>query len=203
MPWRKVGQSPGRRRSCDACIIVAMRAFIAAFTDTETRQRLAMLAASLTPPGYRLIAPANLHVTLRFLGSIDDADLAQLRTVLINEDLAVPEPCCCQITGICAFPTPRMPRVLAFALDSGGGLVRVAETLNRALEPHFGAPDRAFHAHVTFARLAPRARPLRQIPRLGDTLPAAFDGSGLYRSETRADGAVYSRVLALGPRQPQ
>jgi len=57
-----------------------MRCFIAAWPDDATRRRLQHLIDTLTPrvPKARPMQPRNLHLTLAFIGTLDDAAAAQV-----------------------------------------------------------------------------------------------------------------------------
>ena len=57
-----------------------MRCFIAAWPDDATRQRLQQLIDALVPrvPKARPMQPRNLHLTLAFIGTLDDAAAARV-----------------------------------------------------------------------------------------------------------------------------
>jgi len=57
-----------------------MRCFIAAWPDDATRRRLQQLIEALAPrmPKARPMQPRNLHLTLAFIGTLDDAAAAHV-----------------------------------------------------------------------------------------------------------------------------
>jgi RNA 2',3'-cyclic 3'-phosphodiesterase len=188
-------------RSQDALLIKligsAMRIFLAAFADASTQRVLAHRAREFDLPGYRRTPPENFHVTLRFLGDLDAEQLVQLRRSVAGGALGVPQPTPAQAVGIRTFPSRHQARVLGFAIASDGHLEGLATELSRILRADFGDPDRAFQAHVTFARLAPRRRPLQALPSMDVPVAVRFESPGVYESKTLSDGAVYERLFAL------
>jgi RNA 2',3'-cyclic 3'-phosphodiesterase len=174
-----------------------MRAFIAAFVDADSRNVLAEQLRGLDVRGYRLIPLENLHVTLRFLGELAPDRLARLQRVLAEARLDVPTALPVRFVGVRAFPSRRQARVLALAIESDKVLERVAVELSRVLQADFGDPDRAFHAHVTFARLRGNARPARHLPLVDVPVAIQLTDFGVYQSQTLPKGAVYQRVCPL------
>ena len=96
----------------------------------------------------------NLHLTLAFLGSVDEA-----RVVAISDGLAsaVSElvDFTTTLTELGAFPSKRRARVVWAGLaDAAGGLRGLADAVGTTLEPvGFEREKRAFQPHVTIARL--------------------------------------------------
>lgn len=98
------------------------------------------------------VAPSNLHVTLHFLGSIEETDLPALfdalDTALAFERFVMP------LAGITAVPGSKRCRMLwATFLDPDGACASMAESIQRAALP-FGVPaeDRPFKPHATLCR---------------------------------------------------
>jgi 2'-5' RNA ligase len=131
-----------------------MRAFIALDIDDISRDRFADLSKALraTAPRASWVDPAKMHLTLKFLGDIDDP--APLTEKLRKIPL---EPMRPRIAGVNAFPSLSRARVIVVELE---------DEKVRALAAHF--PDeRPFRAHVTLARVR---TPARWTP------PASIDG---------------------------
>lgn len=125
-----------------------MRLFVGVPLPEEVRHRLAALGAGL--PGARWVAVDNLHVTLRFIGEVDDALVEDIEFALA----AVRHPGFeLALSGVGCFQSGRRVRVLWAGIDACQPLVhlrdRVESVLVRAgLEPE----HRKFSAHVTLAR---------------------------------------------------
>jgi 2'-5' RNA ligase len=179
-----------------------VRLFLAINLPGEERERLSNETAPLRAAGLpvRWVPPANLHLTLRFLGSVE-ASLVQpimeaaARAVDGLEAFDVP------ISGVGAFPGPHRPRVLWIGAKDVPPLRRLHAALEEALAPLGFAPGgRAFQPHVTLGRVHARARPRELAPfadlasriRYRGVLPVrAVD---LMRSELAPGGARYERI---------
>jgi RNA 2',3'-cyclic 3'-phosphodiesterase len=124
------------------------------------------LVTSLAParerfPKARWVPCANLHVTLRFFGDLDDAACAAVMEALDHQELRRPM-IACRLGSIGQFPPRGTPRVLWAGLERGAAEVHALwECLSRLLAPleEQGGPlaglpreDRDFTAHITVGR---------------------------------------------------
>jgi RNA 2',3'-cyclic 3'-phosphodiesterase len=101
----------------------------------------------------RWVDPANLHITLWFIGEIDDAALAALTTAT-NIPFATPR-FLLQFGGVGTFPSSSSPRVLWIGLRSGvEPLQSIYAELARRLAPWGYEPERRpYSPHLTIARI--------------------------------------------------
>jgi RNA 2',3'-cyclic 3'-phosphodiesterase len=169
----------------------------------DIRQRLATAIERLRPHAADVawVAPANLHVTVKFLGQIDDSRVSAIAAA-VGAAVAGHRAFTLHVAGLGAFPTPRRPRVLWAGLqDAGGWLARLAGSVDAAVAA-VGVPaeTRPFAAHVTLGRV----RESRSLPDLGEALArgTAFgelsvDRVVLMRSELSPRGARYTELAAL------
>lgn len=139
----------------------------------------------------------QLHVTMKFLGSIDEEHLAALSSAV--EQLGASTPAVeTRIDELGAFGSVRRARVLvAHVADDSGIIAALAERLEVVAE-EIGVPPetRGFRAHVTLARI-------KRPGDASDLVEAAhfepielrFDELRLYRSVLKPTGSEYS-VLA-------
>lgn len=170
----------------------------------EVRQRLAAAVERLRPhaAGVAWVAPANLHVTLKFLGEVDEGRVPSVAAALAAAagahgafDVSV--------RGLGAFPSPERPRVLWAGLeDDAGRLGALAGGVDAACAAlGFPRETRAFASHVTLGR----AREGRRQPALADALARGgefgrvrVERVALMQSELSPRGSRYSE-LALCP----
>lgn len=146
------------------------------------------------------VAPANLHVTLKFLGRVDEARVPPLIEALgaiaagrRALDLAV--------RGLGAFPTPTRPRVVWAGLAEAPDLGALADAVDAACGAlGFTREPRPFSAHVTLGRV----REPRRRPQLAEALVRSVDFGrvrierlSLMRSEPSPGGARYTELAAL------
>lgn len=179
-----------------------MRCFVAVALPETVRASLEGVQAALRKSfaGARWVRPEGIHLTLRFLGEIDEALVNAL-----GEDLRVlamrsGPPFSLAVGGVGFFPRRASPRVVWVGLrnpaDDPGALARLAalqasieETARRAgLSPE----TRAFHPHLTLARLDGRGTPFSDPGNLGEDLGRLPVASvRLMRSVLKPSGAVY------------
>lgn len=181
-----------------------IRAFVALLLDETTRRELAGLqreiAGSLT--GLRWVPPANLHLTIRFLGAVPEAEVPGLRDALAGV-AGRSGPFRFVVQGLGAFPGPAGPRVLWAGVRAAGELAelhkRVEEAVTRLGWP---ADDHPFRPHVTLARAVGRgiggdvaAAVGRQGGRTWGSVTA--DGLVLMRSTLAPAGAIYTTLASF------
>jgi RNA 2',3'-cyclic 3'-phosphodiesterase len=172
----------------------AVRTFVAAWPDAATKERLAGL--DLGPEkGLRPVGPERWHVTLRFLGEVDESLVPALTHALRAAVAAVPGPVRCRLgPGTAWFTGVRVLQVPATGLDELAAVVRHA-TLPLVAAPAPGEPP--FNGHLTLARAkgrrraSPAARALAGIP-----FEASFpvDHVDLVVSTPAPHGHIYATV---------
>ncbi len=178
------------------------RAFVAVVPPPEVLDAVERVVAPVRP-----VAPPRLnwshagqwHLTLQFLGAVDDADEL---TDALRWGLHGRRPVALALGGAGAFPSISRASVVWIGLDEGeDDLAMLADAVQRATEPLGYEPeDRDFTAHVTIAR-SQRARPLASLVHsLGDgPVGPVFHVTEvvLMESDTRWDGAVYHEIASF------
>jgi 2'-5' RNA ligase len=185
------------------------RVFCAVELPDEVRARAAARIAELRAEGSGVRAswerPEKLHLTLKFIGEIEQAQMRELAEALAEAARSV-EAFEIAVEGAGAFPPKSAPRVLWLGVrDEAGGLARLRERLEAACaRRHFPRERRPFNPHLTLARLrAPAgARELSAFHQRAPFTTQAFRVSEivLMRSELGADGSRYTALSrhALG-----
>ncbi|HSM01539.1 MAG TPA: RNA 2',3'-cyclic phosphodiesterase [Acidimicrobiia bacterium] len=170
-----------------------MRVFAAVPLDDETRHRLAHLVSDhvVEMPG-RAVPPEKWHLTLRFLGELEEAEVDLIRHALDDADLGEAFPMAWGRLG--AFPRSSRASVLWIGVARGEEpLSDVAAAVDDALESAgFDPEDRPFRPHLTIARMRP-PEDVRPVVR-GDPFPDVamrIDRVTLYQSRLGAGGARY------------
>lgn len=146
----------------------------------------------------RVVRREQLHVTLKFLGDIDEA-LAPEFAERLSRSYAAAEAFDWTLRGIGAFPSPARPSVVWAGAEDGGRFVSLAEAAEEACESlGFAREARPFHPHVTLARVKFRPPPsLRElIAEEASTVfsPQRAEEVILFRSELGRGGSVYTPV---------
>lgn len=186
------------------------RAFIAVDLDGATRETIARLVRRVARalPTARIIAPETLHVTLAFLGELDDPRIEEA-IAATREAAAGVAPFWLAPGRIGVFGPDHAPRVVWIGIDGQTGRLRALQRrLTRALEARaFTLDSKPFAPHLTLARLAapldePSALRLHQLR--SEPPPRAeswrVDGLRVMRSDLSHTGARYTplAIIPLG-----
>jgi RNA 2',3'-cyclic 3'-phosphodiesterase len=132
-----------------------VRTFIAVELEPSLRRPLVKLLREVVPSDreVRWCSEQQLHITLKFLGEVRDAQLAQVCNAVAQAAAQVP-PFNLRIKGLGCFPAARNPRVLWCGVeDLTAGCrrwVELADPLLAALG--FPPEGRAFTPHITLGR---------------------------------------------------
>jgi 2'-5' RNA ligase len=128
--------------------VVMPRLFTALEIPRQVGQSLAMMRGGL--PGARWIDPENYHLTLRFIGDIDDA-LARDIAGLLGRVRRVPFEL--RLDGLASFGG-RKPRAVVAAVAPVAPLIELQAEHERLLQRLGLEPEgRKYTPHVTLARL--------------------------------------------------
>lgn len=166
--------------------------------DAAEGLRRAMDAAGMRR-AFRWVAPANFHITIRFIGAVDDHDVeAVVRAMSRGVEVEAEN---VRVGRLATFPPSSRPRVLQVPVVEGTAcLAALREEVDRRIGRWCTdeTPGRPFAPHLTLARVRDRA-PLDEA-----AFRAACDAAAwpevqlrasdvtLYQSVTRPDGPEYS-----------
>lgn len=144
------------------------------------------------------MSPDAAHVTVRFIGEVDDVRAARLIEIMQAELAGRPFDVTWQGLGV--FPSARAPRAIWIgAHGAGEPLAALVLQVQRRLEPVAGPPDeRPFRAHLTIARVRDRVPRLdwRGVLEACDVEPVVgrVDHVTLYRSTLSPRGPTYTAM---------
>lgn len=133
-----------------------IRLFAGIELPDDIRMRLAGIAGGV--PGARWVPLENMHLTLRFIGEVDEATAGDLDAALMQ---VRGSPFDLVIEGAGSFSHGRFPSMLWAGVAKNEPLVRLQERVESALQRFGLEPEaRKFTPHVTLARLrdSPRDR---------------------------------------------
>lgn len=133
-----------------------MRAFLAVEIPNEIKDFLKSLQDKLCRSGadVKWVAPDNIHLTLKFLGEIQDKQTKVVSDVM-EEVCPAYDDFIIALGELGAFPRLTSPRTIWVGLSRGGeDAVRLAGQLNERLSL-FGVPKekKEFSPHLTIARV--------------------------------------------------
>ncbi len=167
--------------------------------------RLVTLQDSLKTVGTRVswVRGENIHVTLRFLGEVEEKRIPKMIRVLQETVAGIP-PFSLTVEGLGCFPSSRSPRVIFVGVGKGGAELsdlqgRVEGCLARIGFPREG---KRFTGHLTLGRVRSPERSEALLTRIA-SLPAQDLGQVtvqeilLMRSELSPAGSQYSVIAPL------
>lgn len=196
-----------------------IRAFIAVELDATLRSSIARtqdhLKQSLAKafPAVRLqwVRPESIHLTLKFLGSIEEQQVSEIQQALRSALHGRP-PFAVEVGGVGVFPDLRAPRVLWLGLSGPENasadqqdIGQLAAEVDHALGTiGFPPEDRPFSPHLTLARIKDRSREVgKALQDLGLLKPALQVGRleveavSLMKSDLKPSGVVYTKLWEL------
>jgi len=187
-----------------------MRCFIAVDVGDAVRREVTRVVSTLTgkleavktPPKVVWVKPIALHVTVRFLGEIEPADVERLQQVLAP---AIPlAPFEIEWRGIGTFPNHKHPRALWIGVVNGAApLAQLEAEVSRRMAGGgtvADLDDRPFLAHLTVGRVKmagagvdwPKILQTVEVKRI----KTVVDRVTLYRSELSRGGPHYTGLVS-------
>ncbi len=178
-----------------------MRTFIAIEISEAVKTELARLQAELRQTGAEITwtKPDNIHLTLRFLGEIEERQLDDLKQ-LCAKTAAEFQPFTLRLKDIGYFPNFRQPRVMWVGL---AGELEAAKQLQKRLDAEliakgFNQEDKPFKPHLTIGRMK-SGKNIKPLVAKADlcTLPEiAFEVGDivLFKSDLHPSGARYTAL---------
>ena len=179
-----------------------MRLFVAADLGEAARAALDVeqqrIREALGPStSLKWVKPEQAHLTLVFLGNVDDTKAPAIIEAM-GEDIQG-APFEMALEGIGVFPSRGAPRVLWIGI--GAGAAKLA-ALQRAVAARVAAlgiavEERAFHPHLTLARWkasrpADREPALKAAARPGAIARTRVERTTLYQSRLSSSGPAYT-----------
>lgn len=182
-----------------------MRTFIAIILPDEIKERLSELQAKLkkTEAEVSWVKPHNIHLTLKFLGEVDEKLLhaigASLDRIVKSHkrvDLRIAE--------IGAFPSLNRPRVIWAGIDKGDNEVK---TLAQEIESEMSRlgltpEEKEFSSHITIGRVRSglnNTALVLELPKINEfirqeNLEFSAERINLYKSTLTPQGPIYEAL---------
>jgi 2'-5' RNA ligase len=184
-----------------------IRTFIAVDLAAGVKGRLTALQEELGRfgPGVKWTRADNLHLTLLFLGEVEELEVVSICRV-VKQRARRHAPFAVDVAGLGAFPNPRRPKILWAGLTEGVAELRA---LHADLEEGlldlgcYRREDREYTPHLTLGRLSHDDRAEEWGPTLAKYADwqagsSPVDDVLVMASEMRRGGPEYS-VLGRGP----
>ena len=159
-----------------------MRCFVAIDVNSNIKKNIAKVQKHFNRPEIKLVEKENLHITLKFLGDVNNVDkiIKKLKDISWN-------PFTTEFKGLGVFPNKNYIKVIWVGARS-----EALEDLAKKIQTKLGRDD--FVPHVTIARVKQRIDKLETI-----SVPTTFgtqlvDCFCLKKSTLTKDGPIYTTL---------
>ena len=180
-----------------------MRAFIAIAVPESLLKSCQDIVAQLRGLNLqgRFAKTQSIHLTLQFLGNIEEDQIVGIAQVLEQAGREV-APFDLEVGRLGVFPQLANPRVVWLGVDPVDGLMKLQSKIQRGLEPlGFPREKRDFHPHLTLFRLKSRKNlsPLTEYLKAEGPHQKAgviqAEQIHLYQSILKPQGAEYLKLF--------
>jgi len=177
-----------------------MRMFVALEVPDPLKadlQEALQLFQRLSPGGINWVKPQNLHLTVNFIGDVQEQQVPALAKVIEDQTASFGASMLCA-EGYELFPA-KYPRLIWLKLS---GANRDLQALNRKLlsairELHIDADPKALKLHITLGRIKSQQSPdferaVMAHPVIRETM--RWDTLSLYQSTLKPQGPSYTQI---------
>jgi 2'-5' RNA ligase len=183
----------------------SIRSFVAIELPDRVRSRLTEIQEKLKEAAgdVRWARPEGIHLTLKFLGNIQEDDIPKISEALAPV-ASQASPFQCTVGSLGAFPNLKNPRVIWAGVDDPSGQL---ESLQRAVEARleglgFRSEKKVFKPHLTLGRVKSARGKKDLTARVeacrNETMgPIEVNEIILFRSDLKPTGAVYSNLKSF------
>ena len=186
-----------------------VRAFIAIDISPAIQEQLQQvcqqLAGVLHDLPVRWVPVENVHLTLKFLGDVSEANLALINKALMTA-AAAQKPFELSVGSLGVFPSVHRPRVVWVGVEEAND---ECHAFQRRIELDterlgYDADKRGFSPHLTLGRVnrSASAQEVRAIGKILSKEKRGFLGAErvsevhLYKSDLKPNGAVYTKLFS-------
>ncbi len=176
-----------------------MRAFIAIDLPEKIKSRIAELEDDFKKCdlAFRWVRPENLHLTLKFLGDINQEQVSKIKEAItkISGKFTSFQ---ASLNDFGFFPNERNPRIFFISIDKEELLKSIARELEEGLEPLGFDKENRFKSHITLARI-------KDLKNIDDLKPKIenirldekflIHAIILYESTLTGEGPIYGKIF--------
>ena len=182
-----------------------VRTFIAIMLDGSLHHTLSEIVERFasSKAAVKWVAPENTHVTLKFLGNVEEERLPEVYAACERAAEGF-EPIDLEMKAVGCFPSMNRPRVVWLGIEKG---VELVEKLQQSVEGElerigFAREERGFSAHLTIGRVKGQ-KGISNLCRLLEEEKNVFIGSmradkiSVMKSKTAPAGPIYTELKAI------
>lgn len=178
-----------------------IRTFIAFDIDESLRQQLIAVIEFLKQKNsdrIKWISPENLHVTLRFLGEIEENKIMEIQHELA-EKIKTIQSFAIKTGKIMTFPPgSTRPHIVALMFPLTQELAFLVQAIEQTVNQcGFEPENRPFLPHLTIARISGRIEPDLDNILIELSEKIAIKSVIIYRSDQKENGSVYTSMKEI------
>ncbi len=178
-----------------------VRSFIAIEISKEAKNEISRIINILkdNSNGIKWVNPENLHLTIKFLGSIPEDHIAEISEKIKKTVLNIPK-FIISLGMLGAFPSWRSPRVVYIDLKAGGEKVKhLVEKIENAMEKiGFEREKRIFSPHIAVGRVKNMKNmknfSQQVVKNMVNSTQMSINSVFLKKSILMSDGPIYSTL---------
>jgi len=176
-----------------------MRTFIAVDFPASFVESIEDVESNFDLSGIKLVKPELVHITMKFLGEVDESKVSEICTALSQVSC---QPFEAELGGVGVFPKPDRIRVIW--LGAKGNFDALQREVDEILSGLGFASSNDFTAHATIARAKRIDRKKREqlkekVSSLADITLGSFtvDSLKVKKSTLTAEGPIYETVCEI------
>ncbi len=177
-----------------------MRAFIALELPLSVKEILSKVISNMSMKidGVKWVNNAGLHITLKFLGEVEDKLVDRIRDEISYLGEKYP-PITLALDSIDAFPDKKRARVIVVKLKNRVDIaINIFKDIENNLEKFsFEREKRVFTPHITLGRRKTPAPLLEKTVAKLDELEFTVDTVVMFRSTLTDKGAIYDPIWKI------
>lgn len=169
-----------------------IRAFISVNLTPEIKKRIGDAERDFDMKGIKLVEPSLIHITLKFLGNIEESRVGEIEAALKKVTV---KPFQAKFRSLGGFPNPRSPRVLW--VGAGGDFPELNRQVEDVMEKIGFPREGRFQPHATIGRVK------LPTPEQKQKLPGLFEKYRDFEAGEMAVDSIYLMKSTLSPKGPK
>jgi RNA 2',3'-cyclic 3'-phosphodiesterase len=181
-----------------------LRSFIAINIPDEIKSEIGEIIHAMMKYGgdIKWVSALNLHITLKFLGTVEETALPEIQNSL-RSAVSSYLPFCIKIYGTGVFPNRKYPRVIWTGIEDSVSLKNLKRDIENAMTVHgYQKEDKDFSPHLTLGRVRSQKGIIATLLELDKFKAKDFgvtevDRVNLMKSDLKPQGPEYSCLFQI------
>lgn len=173
-----------------------MRCFVAVNLPREVKEKIWRVIKNLQGKGLKKVAPENLHLTLKFLGEVDQEIVKKVKEKLKQVEF---NKFSISLKGISYFPNRNFIKVVWLGIEKGRkNLIGLQKEIDKKLEElSFKKEKNKFEPHLTIARvkfLENKRKFVEELEKIKFEKEFEIKSFELMESILQREGPIYKKI---------